>query len=136
MDRSLEKDLFIKAPSARVFQALSEKEDLESWFAPSVEIDLSPEGPLRFEWGPTMFNAGKILTLEPPRRLSYFWEVTHAGSAILTFELTEVNDGTRLHLIHTGTGEGEDWRPYFDSGWNLHFQFLVAWLETGLVRAW
>jgi uncharacterized protein YndB with AHSA1/START domain len=53
----------------------------------------------------------------------------------ITFALTAENDGTRLNLIHTGIGEGEDWDTYYtalNSGWNVHFKNLTAWLETGI----
>jgi uncharacterized protein YndB with AHSA1/START domain len=42
--RSLEKELFINATPERVFQALTEKEDLERWFVQKAEVDLRPGG--------------------------------------------------------------------------------------------
>lgn len=134
--RSLEKELFIKATPERVFQALTTKEDLECWFVTKAEIDASPGGTLRFEWGPVLSNFGKILTLEAPHRLSYTWEAANPGFATLTFELTPKDNGTRLLLTHAGTGEGEDWTPYFNKGWDIHLQYLIAWLETGKERTW
>jgi uncharacterized protein YndB with AHSA1/START domain len=133
--RSLEKELFINATPERVFQALTEKEDLERWFLAKAEVDLRPGGAIRFEWGPGVFNVGKILVLEPPHRLSYTWEALEPSPTTITFELTAENDGTRLHLIHTGIGEGEDWDNYYtsiSSGWNAHLNNLTAWLETGI----
>ncbi len=47
--RTLEKELFIKASPERVFQALTEKEDLERWFVQKAEVDLRPGGAIRFE---------------------------------------------------------------------------------------
>jgi uncharacterized protein YndB with AHSA1/START domain len=133
--RSLEKELFIKATPERVFQALTTKDDLERWFLVKAEVDLRPGGAIRFEWGPGVFNVGKILVLEPPHRLSYSWEALEPSPTTITFELTAENDGTRLHLIHTGIGEGEDWDSYYTSvngGWNAHLTNLTAWLETGI----
>lgn len=133
--RSLEKELFIKATPERVFQALTTKDDLERWFLVKAEVDLRPAGTIRFEWGPGVFNVGKILVLEPPHRLSYTWEALEPSPTTITFELTAENDGTRLHLIHTGIGEGEDWDTYYTSvngGWNAHLTNLTAWLETGI----
>ena len=132
--RTLEKELFIKASPQRVFQALTTKEDLERWFLVNAEVDLRPGGAIRFEWGPSMVEVGKILVCEPPHRLSYSWEAFAAGSTTVTFELTRENAGTRLHLIHTGIGEGEDWDTYstaVDSGWSAHLIDLTTWLETG-----
>ena len=136
--RTLEKELFIKASPQRVFQALTTKEDLERWFLVNAEVDLRPGGAIRFEWGPSMVEVGKILVCEPPHRLSYSWEAFAAGSTTVTFELTRENAGTRLHLIHTGIGDGEDWDNYstsINSGWSVHCKNLAAWLETGICEA-
>jgi uncharacterized protein YndB with AHSA1/START domain len=133
--RSIEKELFINATPERVFQALTEKADLERWFLTKAEVDLRPGGAIRFEWGPGLFEGGKILVLEPPHRLSYTWEALEPSPTTITFELTAENDGTRLRLIHTGIGEGEDWDNYYtsiSSGWNAHLNNLTAWLETGI----
>ncbi len=132
--RTLEKELFIKASPQRVFQALTTREDLERWFLVKAEVDLRPRGAIRFEWGPGIVEVGKVLVCEPPHRLSYTWETFGPGPTTITFELTEEDDGTRLHLIHTGIGEGEDWDTYYNSvngGWSAHLGDLVAWLETG-----
>lgn len=132
--RSIEKELFIKAPPERVFQALTEKEDLERWFVKIAEVDLRAGGAIRFEWGPDLFNVGKILVLEPPSRLSYTWEALEPSPTTITFELIAESDDMRLHLIHTGIGEGEDWDHYYttrNSGWNVHLKNLITWLETG-----
>jgi uncharacterized protein YndB with AHSA1/START domain len=133
--RSIEKELFIKATPERVFQALTEKADLESWFLKKADVDLRPGGAISFDWGPGVFNSGQILALEPPQRFSYTWEVLEPSPTTVTFALTKHRDGTLLHLIHTGIGEGEDWDRYYDSrnkGWDIHLQNLVNWLETGI----
>ncbi len=133
--RSLEKELFINATPERVFQALTEKEELERWFVKKAEVDLRPGGAIRFEWGPGMVEVGKVLVLEPPHRLSYTWEALEPSPTTITFELTAENAGTRLRLIHTGIGEGEDWDTYYTSingGWNVHLKNLTACLETGI----
>ena len=139
--RSIEKELAIKATPERVFQALTEKEDLERWFLTKAEVDLRPGGAIRFEWERAggVFNVGKILVLEPPHRLRYTWEAQSPGVTKVTFELTAETDGTRLHLVHSGIGEGEDWDRYYNSrnsGWSVHLNNLTAWLETGKEKTW
>ncbi|HEY1351972.1 MAG TPA: SRPBCC domain-containing protein [Ktedonobacteraceae bacterium] len=136
--RLIEKELFIKASPERVFRALTEKEELERWFLQKAEIDLRPGGAIRFEWRPGVMNVGKILILDPPRRLSYSWDVQTPGATTVTFDLTSENDGTRLHVVNTGFGEGGDWDHYYDlrtDGWGVHLGNLAAWLETGRERA-
>src|SRR5215831_14896381 len=133
--RTVEKEVFINATPQRVFQALTEKEDLERWFVQKAEVDLRPGGAIRFEWAPDAVEMGTILVCEPPHRLSYSWEVLEPTATTITFELTAENGGTRLHLIHTGIGVGEDWDSYYtsvNSGWSVHLNNLTAWLETGI----
>lgn len=138
MTENIEKAFFINAAPKRVFQALTEKEDLERWFLAKAEVDLRPAGALRFEWAPEAVEVGKILTLEPSHRLSYSWEALSPGPTTVTFELGEENNGTQLHLFHTGIGEGESWKSYHaavNSGWDVHLQNLTSWLETGTCEA-
>jgi uncharacterized protein YndB with AHSA1/START domain len=133
--RTLEKELFINATPQRVFQALTEPAELERWFVQKAEVDLRPGGAIRFEWAPDAVEMGTILVLEPPYRLSYSWGALSPGPTTITFELTAENEGTRLRLIHTGIGEGEDWDSYYtavSSGWSVHLNNLAAWLETGI----
>lgn len=134
--RSIEKELFIKATPQSVFRALTEKAELERWYLTKAELDLRPGGAISFEWDRTrgVYNFGKILALEPPHRLSYTWEALEPSPTTITFELNAENDGTRLHLTHTGIGEGEEWDHYYHSrngGWSIHLANLIAWLETG-----
>jgi uncharacterized protein YndB with AHSA1/START domain len=133
--RTIEKERFIKATPERVFMALTEKEELERWFMKTAQVDLHPGGAIRFEWGPDVFNFGKILVLEPSHRLSYTWEAISPSATTVIFELTAENDGTLLHLIQIGIGEGEDWDHYYNlsnNGWNVHLKNLTVWLETGI----
>src|SRR5579884_4311554 len=104
--RTLEKDLFIKASPERVFRALTTKEELEGWFLVQAEVDLRPGGAINFAWTRGTLEVGKILVLEPPHRLSYTWETFGPGPTTITFELTAENDGTHLHLTHTGIDTG------------------------------
>lgn len=135
MAENIEKELFINAAPERVFQALSEKAELERWFVQRADVDLRPGGALRFQWAPGAVEVGKFLALDPSHRLSYNWEALSPTPTTVTFALTPENGGTRLHLSHTGIGKGEDWDNYYaalNSGWDVHCKNLTAWLETGV----
>ena len=138
MGRTLEKEVFINASPERVFRALTEPAELERWFVQKAEVELRPGGAIRLEWAPDAVELGTILVLEPPHRLSYSWHALEPSSTTITFELIAENGGTRLRLIHTGIGQGEDWDRYYtsvNSGWNTHLNNLTAWLETGISDA-
>jgi uncharacterized protein YndB with AHSA1/START domain len=135
-NRSIDKNLFINATPERVFQALTEKDNLERWFVKEAEVDLRPGGAISFEWDRKagVFNFGKILVIEPPHLLSYSWQALEPSPTTVTVELTPENDGTYLHLIHSGIGEGKEWGNYYDTrnrGWDIHLKNLTNWLETG-----
>ena len=132
--RLLEKELFIEATPERVFQALTKKEDLERWFVQKAEVDLRVGGSIRFDWGQGAVETGRIVALEPPRRISYIWEAIEPSPTTITFDLTPENNGTLLRLSHTGIGDGENWDNYYtsiSSGWSTHCKNLITWLETG-----
>jgi uncharacterized protein YndB with AHSA1/START domain len=134
-NRSLEKELFIKVAPLRVFQALTEKGDMERWFVQKAEIDVRLGGAIRLEWAPGMFEVGKIVALEPLHRFSYTWEAFSPSPTTVNFELTAENDGTRLHFTQSGIGEGKNWGNYYEGmghGWNIHLKNLISWLETGI----
>lgn len=137
--RSIEKELFLQAPPERVFQALTEAEQLVHWFLSKAEVDLRPGGEIKFKWGTGASNFGKILVLEPPHRFSYTWEALSPSPTTITFELAAEQDGTHLHLMHTGIGTGESWDHFYttrNGGWSIHLQHLRAWLENGKERSW
>src|SRR5579875_178339 len=98
MTRSIEKETFIHASPERVFQALTEKADLERWFVQKADIDLRPGGAIRLEWAPEADENGTILTVEPHHQLSYNWVALEPTPTTLIFELTPENGGTRLQL--------------------------------------
>ncbi len=132
--RSIEKELFINTTPERVFQALTEKAELERWFVQTAELDLRPGGAISFYWGPGVFESGQVVAFDPPHRLSYTWEALEPSPVTIIFQLNAENDGTRLRLVNTGIGEGKDWDHYYhlrNNGWNIHLTHLTTWLETG-----
>jgi uncharacterized protein YndB with AHSA1/START domain len=139
--RVIEKKLLIKATPERIFQALTEKKELEHWLLSRAEVDLRVGGTIRFEWNRAggIRNVGKIVALEPPQRLSYTWEALEPHPTTVTFALIAQSNGTLLHLMHTGIGKGHDWGEYYTSrkdGWDIHLTNLANWLEMGTEKPW
>lgn len=137
--RSIEKNVFIKATPARIFQALTEKATLERWFLKHAEIDPRPGGAISFEWPSGVSATGTFLVFDPPYRLSYTVETLSPGATTVIFALMADDHGTHLHLIHTGIGSGEDWDRYYhlrNNGWSIHLQNLIRWFETSKEVQW
>ena len=135
--KTITKEQFIKATPERVFQALTEKQELERWFVQEADIELKPGGTIRTELAPGMVEHGKVKEVKPSQLFSFTWEGAFSPTpTALTFELTKENDGTLLTLTHSGIGEGEKWEVYttISKAWDAHLKDLTAWIETGTCR--
>jgi uncharacterized protein YndB with AHSA1/START domain len=132
--RTVIKERFIKATPERVFQALTEKQEVERWFMQEVAIELKPGGTIRTNWAPGVGEHGKVKEVKPSQLFSFTWEGAFSPTpTTLTFELRAEKDGTLLTFTHSGIGEGEGWGAYttIDKAWDAHLQDLTSWIETG-----
>ena len=131
--KTITKEQFIKAAPERVFQALTEKQELERWFVPKAEIELKPRGTFRIEMAPGIGEHGKVKEVKPSQLFSFTWEALSPTPTTLAFELTKEKDGTLVTLTHSGIGEGEGWDAYtnMSKGWDGHLKDLTSWIETG-----
>jgi uncharacterized protein YndB with AHSA1/START domain len=110
-------------PPERVWTAITDRSELETWFPADIEGDLGTVGaPLRFpfreEEGPT--EDGEVLESDPPRLLAYTW-----GGQTLRYELEPDGGGTRLVFTHALPIEES---AKTAAGWQLCFDDL----ETAL----
>jgi uncharacterized protein YndB with AHSA1/START domain len=105
---SIERELILPAPPARVWTALTQPDQLSAWFGTQATIDLRPGGEVIFTWdgltGPRGTNRGVIETVEPPNRFAFRWQ-----SSPDTVQMTRVEftlephpEGTRLRLVESG----------------------------------
>ena len=93
----IEREIVVPEPPAEVWEALTEPERLEEWFAPEVELDARPGGSGVFRWGDGEEQRATVREAEPGERLVLDWD--DGGEVVL--ELEEVPDGTRLRVVET-----------------------------------
>lgn len=68
---------------------------------------------------------GTILTFEPPHKLAYRWPgETEEDETIVTIELTQVGESTRLHLVHDKLAN-PDFQIGASAGWHAHLDLLL-----------
>lgn len=112
---TIERSVFLRAPRARVFRALTDPAELSAWFGVRFEGRVEPGARLRMTTTSTEFPVTTFDVLveevDPPRRLSWRW---HPGMdqpgpgepwddlTRVTFTLEDAPGGTRLHLLETG----------------------------------
>lgn len=127
------------APSQRVWQALTNKEELKHW---SFDIpDFEPEEGFDFTFGSEKGGKGyihlcRVTEVIPERKLAYSWRYENMrGISYVTWELFPEGKKTRLRLTHEGLENlayaGEPWaRKNFETGWAAIFdQGLRSWLQ-------
>jgi uncharacterized protein YndB with AHSA1/START domain len=81
-----------------VWEALTDPEQLEEWFANDVELDARPGGAGIFRWDDGDERRATVVEAEPCERLVLDWD-DGAGNVELTLEETE--EGTLLHVRET-----------------------------------
>lgn len=139
---------FLPQPVEAVWRAVTEPDELRSWFPTRIQLDdgWTPGAALVHHFpgrsGPPL--PGRVLACEPPRRLSFTW-----GEDTITFELSPTDGGTTfvlterlgaaraarnaagwevcLERLVTG-GVSEDWASRFDR-YQARFQPLLGLQE-------
>jgi uncharacterized protein YndB with AHSA1/START domain len=94
------------APIAKVWKAITNKEDVKQW---SFEIkEFEPEAGFEFQFygekdGVKYFHRCKVTEMIPARKLAYSWRyVGQEGDSHVTFELFAEGNKTTLKLTHEG----------------------------------
>ncbi|MER7703520.1 SRPBCC domain-containing protein [Kitasatospora sp. NPDC097605] len=148
---SIEREITIAAPRARVWEVLTQPEFLGSWFgtgAPAL-IDPRPGGRILLDHGAHGPLLALIERLDPPAVFAFRWSQGPAGedpadgtSTLVTFTLsTEPGDHTRLRMVENGFASlafpREAVRTRFDrngTGWTRKLTELACHTERLTLR--
>ena len=115
MDTEVRIERVLPATIGQVYDAWTRAELLTRWYCPNpawelkVSADVRVGGDSVVEMGPHVVR-GTYLEVERPRRLafSWKWDGTDDEPTRVEVELSEVADGTRMLLTHTGFATAED----------------------------
>ena len=91
------REVVFPAPPDEVWEALTEPERLEEWFANDVELDVRPGGAGVFRWDDGEERHAVVREAEPGERLVLDWD----EDGEVAFTLEEVPEGTRLLVRET-----------------------------------
>ena len=107
------REIVFPVPPDEVWEALTDPDQLEEWFANDVELDPRPGGAGVFRWDDGEERRATVVVAEPGERLVLDWD--EAGE--VEFTLEEVEDGTRLLVRETS--------PEWSTALELRAQALV-----------
>jgi uncharacterized protein YndB with AHSA1/START domain len=93
----IRREIVLPATRDVVWDALTDEERLEDWFANDVELDLRPGGGASFRWSNGEERHATVTEVEPERRLAFDWE----DEGTVEFTLADDADGTRLVVVES-----------------------------------
>jgi uncharacterized protein YndB with AHSA1/START domain len=110
-------------PPERVWSALTERGELDSWHPTPFELERKVGGEISYpgERGPAM-PPGRVLSYDPPRLLAYTW-----GDDELRWSLRPDGEGCLLELEHVFDDRLKAARD--GAGWHLCLQALGDGLD-------
>ena len=98
----VEREIVVPEAPDEVWEALTEPERLEEWFATDVELDARPGGEGVFQWGDGDERRAVVRELEEAERLVLDWD----DGGTVAIELEVVEDGTLVRVVETSPDLG------------------------------
>ena len=96
----------LNAPLAKVWQAITDKQQMKEWYFDLKEFKAEPGFEFQFEGGTkekSYLHLCKITDVIAEKKLTYSWRYDgYEGISFVTFELFAEGDKTRLKLTHEG----------------------------------
>ena len=135
--------VFIRAPRAKVWTALTTAEALDAWWGTrGSEIDLRPGGKLTLRWrgwGPEkdINTDGECVVVEviPPKRFVFRWGERADSMTTVEFDLEDRDGGTLLRLREHGFAPTAKGRKSFEGnslGWGEASILIKFYVEHGV----
>jgi uncharacterized protein YndB with AHSA1/START domain len=93
----IHREIVLPADRDDVWEALTNPEELEAWFANDVELDLRPGGGAVFRWSNGEERRATLTEVEPGERLAFEWD----DEGEVAFTLEDDADGTLLTVEET-----------------------------------
>ena len=93
----VEREIIVPESPEEVWDALTEPERLEEWFATEAELDARPGGEGVFRWGDGAERRAVVRQAEEAERLVLDWD----DGGEVAIELEEADGGTRVRVVES-----------------------------------
>jgi uncharacterized protein YndB with AHSA1/START domain len=126
----------IKAPPEDVYYAFGTAQGWRDWMCDSARFESRTGGTYQLSWNSGWFAAGTVNDIERPGRILLAWRgKDDPGYSKVSIHLAAEGEGTRLDILHSGFGQGEDWelvRKESEKGWEIGLENLESIFDTGM----
>jgi len=142
-------EIDILAPPARVFEALTNPEQLMRWFTDAScpvkywRMDARLGGSYSYATGKSKIVVngvdefkchGEITEIDPPRLLVYTWfgnwHLDRERNTVVRWELSPTTTGTHLKVTHSGLAQEPAARADYSGGWTGAVENLKQFAES------
>jgi uncharacterized protein YndB with AHSA1/START domain len=126
-------EIELPGPVERAWRCVGDVEGLTNWYSPEAEVVPGEGGRIRTRWNEDFDFDETILRWEPPYLLRTQWGGSAGLPTTLEIQLSESVTGTRLQLVHSGIGRGQEWDYFLDSvtrGWAFELRALRHYLAN------
>jgi uncharacterized protein YndB with AHSA1/START domain len=136
--RSIDLKVSIDAPTAAVWDALTDPAQLANWFPPISSGSSAVGGKLLISWGPSMEWTTTVVAAEPNRHVR--WVDDPSQPLAVDWTIDGRGGKTVVRLVHSGWSAESTWDDQFDAtnaGWSYFLFNLRHYLERhrGVRRA-
>lgn len=113
----IRRQITLPTSADRVWTALTDPAEAESWFGGRIAWDLTPDGPLHFDDEDGSTRDGRIDTVRPGQYLRYRWWPSDEPESTteVSYLLEPDGDGTRLTIQERSAGSAvasAAWSPW------------------------
>jgi uncharacterized protein YndB with AHSA1/START domain len=121
------KEVTINAPVSKVWKAITDRDEMKQWYFDLATFKAEPGFEFRFMGGDECtqyLHLCKVMEVIPNKKLSYSWRYEGIeGESLVTIELFEEGQQTRVRLMHEGvesfkTDDLNFKRESFVAGWD------------------
>lgn len=132
MSMTIRQTMLIRASAARVYHALTAREEISAWWG---QLNEQPDDAQLWpgrdrQWPITVRLATPNISLHLALRQHHPFDESRSAPSLIRFHLEPYNDATLVHVLQYGIPD-EEWRNLLRDGWTWSLYYLQAWVETG-----
>jgi uncharacterized protein YndB with AHSA1/START domain len=129
--------VYIASTAEKVFAALTDAEmSAQYWSGNRIVSAWTVGAPLALKGKQANVVIGKVLEIDPPRRLAYTFHSQHdgldkEGPSRVTFDIEALKDQVKLTVTHDDFPVGSEVFGHISRGWPHVLSSLKSFLESG-----